>query len=34
MYVDAGKNCMTQPNKGFEFNTWVEIPLTITAIQA
>jgi hypothetical protein len=26
--VDAGTNCIAQPNKNFEFNTWVESPLT------
>lgn len=28
VYADAGTNCMAQPNKDFEFNTWVESPLT------
>jgi len=28
LYVDTGTNCIAQPNKGFEFNTWVESPLT------
>jgi YVTN family beta-propeller protein len=30
VYVDTGTNCVAQPNdpKDFEFNTWVESPLT------
>ena len=28
VYVDVGTNCMVQPNKNFEFNTWVVSPLT------
>ena len=28
IYVDSGTNCEAQPNKNFEFNTWVESPLT------
>ncbi|MGA9149365.1 MAG: YncE family protein [Candidatus Nitrosopolaris sp.] len=28
LYMDAGTNCIAQPNKDFEFNTWVESPLT------
>jgi hypothetical protein len=28
MYVDFGKYCTAQPSKGFEFNNWVENPLT------
>jgi YVTN family beta-propeller protein len=27
-YVDAGTNCMAQPDRDFEFNTWVWSPLT------
>ncbi|MGC2681800.1 MAG: hypothetical protein WA323_08020 [Candidatus Nitrosopolaris sp.] len=28
LYVNDGTNCMAQPNKDFEFNTWAESPLT------
>jgi hypothetical protein len=28
IYVDSGADCTAQNNKGFEFNTWVESPLT------
>ena len=28
IYVDSGTNCTAQNNKGFEFNTWIESPLT------
>ena len=28
LYVDAGTNCIAQPNGGFEFSGWVENPLT------
>jgi DNA-binding beta-propeller fold protein YncE len=28
VYVDNGTNCVAQPNKDFEFNTWTYSPLT------
>jgi hypothetical protein len=28
IYVDSGADCTAQNNKGFEFNTWTESPLT------
>ena len=28
LYVDSGADCTAQNNKGFEFNTWTESPLT------
>ena len=28
IYVDSGTNCVAEPNKDFEFNNWVESPLT------
>jgi len=28
IYVDSGANCTAQNNKGFEFNTWTQSPLT------
>jgi hypothetical protein len=27
LYVDAGTNCVAQPNNGFGFTSWVENPL-------
>ena len=28
LYVDTATNCIAQPNKDFEFNSWTESPLT------